>query len=96
VRPKLAAITVTGCHLIMVICVRSELADLEQVQAERLDLGQHTVQRGTVQQPGQHGMRAVMVRGPSLRGLNHRNQVMPDHFAARQPDSIPDASVRTQ
>jgi hypothetical protein len=36
--PKLVAITVTGCHLILVICVRSELADLEQVQALGLEL----------------------------------------------------------
>lgn len=28
-QPKLAVITVTGCHLIPVICVRRELADLE-------------------------------------------------------------------
>jgi hypothetical protein len=27
-RPKLAVITVTSCHLIPVICVRRELADL--------------------------------------------------------------------
>jgi len=30
-QPKLTVITVTGCHLIPVICVRRELADLESV-----------------------------------------------------------------
>jgi hypothetical protein len=39
--------------------LRCELSDLEQVQAERLDLGQYAVQRGPVQQPGEHGVRAV-------------------------------------
>jgi hypothetical protein len=39
--------------------LRCELSDLEQVQAERLDLGQYAVQRGLVQQPGEHGVRAV-------------------------------------
>jgi hypothetical protein len=39
--------------------VRLELADLDQVQAERLDLGQHAVQRRPVQQAGQHGVGAA-------------------------------------
>jgi hypothetical protein len=54
VRPKLAAITVTGYRLIPVICIRRELSDLEQVQAERLDLRQHAVPRRPVQQAGKH------------------------------------------
>ena len=62
-RPRLVAIKVSGCHLILVICVWGELADLEEVQAERLDLGQHAVQRGPVQQAGEHGVRAVLLRG---------------------------------
>jgi hypothetical protein len=32
-QPKLAIIMVTGCHLIPVICVRHELADLEHDRA---------------------------------------------------------------
>jgi hypothetical protein len=32
-QPKLAVITVTGCHLIPVICARRELADLEHDRA---------------------------------------------------------------
>ena len=43
VRPKLAAITVSRCHLIMVIRSPGELADLEHVQAELLDLCEHAV-----------------------------------------------------
>jgi hypothetical protein len=39
-----------------------ELANLEQVQAERLDIGQHAVQCRPVQQAGEYGVRAVMVR----------------------------------
>ena len=34
-RPKLAAITVSRCHLILVFRRPGELADLEHVQAER-------------------------------------------------------------
>ena len=36
--------------------------DLEQIEAERLDLGQHAVQCGPVQQTGEHGVRAMMLR----------------------------------
>jgi hypothetical protein len=32
-RPKLAVITVTGCHLIPVICVRREPTDLDHDRA---------------------------------------------------------------
>ena len=42
-RPKLAAITVSRCHLILVIRSPGELADLEHVQAEPLDLCEHAV-----------------------------------------------------
>jgi hypothetical protein len=54
VRPRLAAIKVSGGHLILVICVAVRLSDLEQVEAERLDLGQYAVQRGLVEQAGEH------------------------------------------
>ena len=43
--------------------VRGELADLEQVQAERFDLGEDAVQCRPVQPPSEHGMRAVWCRG---------------------------------
>jgi hypothetical protein len=43
VRPKLAAITVSRCHLILVFRSPGELADLEHVQAEPLDLCEHAV-----------------------------------------------------
>ena len=49
-RPTVVAITVSGCHVILVIAVWCELADLDQVEAERLDLRQDAVQRRPVQQ----------------------------------------------
>jgi hypothetical protein len=53
-RPKLAAITVTGCHLILVICGRGELADLEQVQVHDACPGpvNHTIPVTTNHRPG--------------------------------------------
>ena len=41
-RLTLTAIHVNRGHMILVICVRSELAELEEVEAENLDLSQHT------------------------------------------------------
>jgi hypothetical protein len=38
VRPELAVITVSRCHLILVFRSPGELADLKHVQAELLDL----------------------------------------------------------
>jgi hypothetical protein len=43
VRPELAAATISRCHLILVIRSPDELADLEHVQAEPLDLCEHAV-----------------------------------------------------
>ncbi len=43
VRPELAVITVSRYHLILVIRSPGELADLEHVQAEPLDLCEHGV-----------------------------------------------------
>jgi hypothetical protein len=43
VRPELAAITVSRCHLMLVIRSPGELADLEHVQAEPLDLSERAV-----------------------------------------------------
>src|ERR1700730_2971445 len=54
------------------LAVREELPELEQVQAERLDLGQDAVQCRPVQEPGEHGVRAVAMagqcRGPGRHG----------------------------
>jgi len=50
---------VSRCHLILVIRSPGELADLEHVQAEPLDLCEHAVECRPVQQPGEHGVRAV-------------------------------------
>jgi hypothetical protein len=44
-----------------------ELAYLEQVEAEGLDLSQDAVQRGLVQEPGGHGVRAVPPRITGFR-----------------------------
>jgi hypothetical protein len=35
------------------------LADLKEVEAERLDLGQYAVQCGPVQEAGEHGVGAM-------------------------------------
>jgi len=43
--------------------LRCELSDLEQVQAERLDLGQYAAQRGPVQEPGEHGVPPRAIAG---------------------------------
>ena len=39
-----------------------ELADLKQVEAERLDLGQHAEQRRPVQEAGEHSVGALPLR----------------------------------
>jgi len=67
-RPTVAAVTVSGGHLVLVICARGEPLDLEQVQAERLDLGQYAIQCRPVQQAGEHGVRAVMPCTPRAIG----------------------------
>jgi hypothetical protein len=53
---------VSGCHLTPVICVGLELTYLAQVEAEGLALSQDAVQRGLVQEPGEHGVRAMPPR----------------------------------
>jgi LuxR family transcriptional regulator, maltose regulon positive regulatory protein len=58
---------------------RLEQADLEQVQAECVDLGQHPVQRRAVQQPGEHGFRALPLRHHGgERGQHHGAEVSVD------------------
>ena len=58
-RPKLAAITVSRCHLILVIRSPGELTDLEHVQAEPLDLCEARRRVPTGPAAGEHGVRAV-------------------------------------
>ena len=41
---KVVAIKMSGRHLILVICSGRELADLEEVEAERLHLSRHAVE----------------------------------------------------
>jgi hypothetical protein len=55
------AIRVGGCRLVLMSCVWCELADLEQVEAEGLDLGQDAVECRPVQEAGEHGVWAVLL-----------------------------------
>jgi hypothetical protein len=54
---RVTAGKVNGCHLAVVIRVAGVVADFEEVQAERLHLGQHAVQCRLVQDPGEGGVR---------------------------------------
>jgi len=56
--------------------------DLEQVQAERLDLGQHAIQCRPVQQAGEHGVHAVM-----LRRQRRRTPTAPSTTSSPRPAS---------
>jgi hypothetical protein len=56
------AVAVSGRHLILVICGGRELGDLEEVEAEHLDLGQRALQRRPVQT--RHHRRASVPRYP--------------------------------
>ncbi len=52
---------------------RRELVQVDEIQAERLDLGQHPVERRTVgQQAGQHGMVALPPRHHGRERAQHR------------------------
>jgi hypothetical protein len=62
-----------------------EVADLDQVQAERLDLGQHAIQGGPVQQAGKHGVGAVPPRHQRRERRQNRGTKV-----AVDPDRIPD------
>jgi hypothetical protein len=42
-RPTVVAVRMSGGDLVLLMCGRGELSDLEQLQAEHLDLGQHAV-----------------------------------------------------
>ena len=52
----------SGCHLILVICVCGEMADLDQVEAERVDLSQHAVECRPIQQAGEYSVGAMPLR----------------------------------
>jgi hypothetical protein len=69
--------------------LRCQLADLEELEAERLDLSQHAVQGRLVQEPGEHGFRVVqMRRQPRERGQHRGAEVAVD------PDRVPDGCGR--
>jgi hypothetical protein len=62
-----------------------ELADLEQVEAERLDLSQYAVECRPIQQAGEHGVCAVVLR--------HQRWERGEHSGAEvavDPDRIQD------
>jgi len=80
VRSKLSAIAVSGSHLISVIWGRGELADLEQVQAERLDVPRT-----------RQGANGASRGGPPLSGMTgpilDRNKLHRNTPAVRLADS---------
>ncbi len=61
-RSKLVAIKMSGRHLIVVICGGRELADLEEVEAERLHLSQQAVECRPVHKAVEHGVSAMPLR----------------------------------
>ena len=46
----------------MVISLRSEAAELDEVQPERLDLGQYTVECRPIQKPGEQRVSTLQLR----------------------------------
>jgi hypothetical protein len=93
VRLNLTAVTVSGCRLILVICSLGELADLGQVQAERVDLSQHAVQRRPVPVPPHLPHMPQVVRFGRARRGDHRH----DQRGARCSQlNEGDASARTR
>jgi hypothetical protein len=59
-----------------------ELADLDEVEAERLDLSQHPVECRPVQEAGEHGVGAVVLRHQRWERGQHRGAEVtldPDH-----------------
>jgi hypothetical protein len=61
-----------------------ELAELKEVETERLDLGQDAVEGGPVQEPGEHGVRAVPLCCQRWEGRQDRRAEV-----AVYPDRIP-------
>ena len=60
-----------------------ELADLDEVEAERLDLSQYAVQCRPVQQAGEHGVGAVVLRHQRRERREHRGSEV-----AVEPDRV--------
>ena len=65
--------------------LRCELADLDEVEAERLDLGQYAVQCRAIQEAGEHSVRAVLPRYQRRERGQHRGAEV-----AADPDRVPD------
>ena len=84
-RPTVVVITVSGCHLILVICGCGEMADLDQVEAERVDLNQHAVECRPIQEAGEHSVGAVPLRHQRWERGQHRGAEV-----AVGPDRIQD------
>jgi protein-disulfide isomerase len=59
------------------LAVRGELPELEQVQAERLDLGQDAVQCRLVEEAGEQGVRAVVPPGQGRERGQHGGAEVP-------------------
>jgi len=53
------------------------VADLDQVQAKRVDLGKYAVQCRPVQQPGEHCFRTLPLRGHRRERGQHRRTEVP-------------------
>jgi hypothetical protein len=62
-----------------------ELAHLDEVEAERFDLGQHAVQRRSIQVADEHGVGAVVLRHQRWERGQHRGPKV-----AVDPNRIPD------
>ena len=65
--------------------MRGDLADLRKVEAERFDLSQHSVERRPVQEAGEHGVGAVVLRHQRRERRQHRGAEV-----AVDPDRIQD------
>jgi hypothetical protein len=66
--------------------VRFELADLEEVKAESLDLSKYAVECRPVQQPGEHSVPAMLPRLQRREGSQDRGAEV-----AVYPDRVPGA-----
>ena len=66
--------------------MRFELADLEEVKAERLYLSKYAIECRPVQQPGEHGVPAMLPRLQRREGSQDRGAEV-----AVYPDRVPGA-----
>ena len=73
------------------VCVEREAADLEQFESERLDLGQHAVQRGLIRDGT--SQQRVPVAGLGLeageRAQRRGAQVAADDYVVAQGTGVP-------